>query len=805
MLFQNYWLSLKRNLRKYWQYTSLNILSMTLALTFVLLTVMYLFNEFSYDSYHEKSDRIYRVTSNITDRKATVDAAFSQPPFGYTVADSVEEIENYATLIRYRDFSFMQGSVKDIPINMCFFTSPSTLQVFDWPLVLGEQETALQEPMTVIISESVAERYFRDSDPIGQKVAFNKDNDLTITGVFSVPEHPAHFTPEVLISYSSFNEIYRLGPSVDYMWGTFDWTYNYLLLAEGAEPTPTFQKASEVAYGHLTDYYQNNLTYDFEKLTDIHLHADHLWEIEENGNFGYVVMFIVLCAVLLLVASISYINLEAVQSQKRTLEVGLRKSLGASSQQIRHQFLFESTFYSLLSILPSILLGLLIFPWFQRFLDINLPWQLWNEPWVYVLLIVFALVMGLTSGSYPAIMLNRFRPAEIFSSGRGSTSIRSTPRLLQGFVLGQMVISLAMVITVWGMRIQKINLGTHALGLNPERVYTLHVESTQRRYVKYLKDSIAQIPGVEQVGSSSFSVAEKSTQDIFRFESGDSARYLAIEGHPVDSGFKETLGLQILAGRNFMPRSRETVRQAVLVNETLARKMGWEGNNYEDALGKAVGWPFRRRMEGTVVGVVKDFHVYSLHNAIQPSILVNWPQKNHLIYFKLAPGADKAAVLASMEAELREYLPDTFFWIQSLEADFQDNYAEDLRTGQLLSLVSTIIIIITLISLFAMASLSTQQRVAEIAIRKVLGANSGGLFTLLSQPFLLYIAIGGAIALPAAFAVLYTWIHTFVYQVPLQAGFFAWPWLAALALVMVAVGWVILRTIRLNPVESISQ
>jgi len=778
-----------RVIRKDFSYSLINILGLTIGITSSIFILLYIIDELSFDKYHEKKDRIYRVISHITEPDDEFTWVVAQVPFAPQVkADYPEVLETVRfigegrTLFKHNEIEFYEEDV--------YYGDSAVFSVFTYNLFKGDPATTLAEPNTIVVTETFARRYFGDEDPMGQSIETESGDSYKITGVMKDVPRNSHLRFDALISRNTL--------PVDFgnSWGNFG-VPTYILLEENTDYLVFQEKIQEYYEKFMSGFKEIgiHIEYILQPITDIHLHSTGEGEEEQTGDITYLYIFGVIGIFMLIIASINYMNLATARSSRRAREVGLRKVVGSSRGLLIGQFLTESTVLAFVSFILSIVLVFIFLSRFNTLAGKFIPFNFLANPLVLISFVAIIIFVGIFGGSYPAFYLSRFNPVIIMKGTIGTGYSRFSLRKI--LVVLQFAISLFMIISTWGVYDQLKYMKKKDVGFDKDNVIRMVLNTREMaRQSTVLKQALRTIPNVLSVGGTNAPVGEGSGKNIMLVETPEGMMERGINLSTCDHDFIETLGITILEGRDFSEDIPADTLTGALINETLAKRMNWD-----EPIGKKVQFPGDSLNVMRVVGLMKDYHQTGLYNEIE-SYLLLYRLNNYLVYAKLGDG-DIPGTLRLMEEKWNELYPDQPFEYTWLEDDFNDQFRADERRGVIFTLFSVLTIIIACLGLFGLASYTVDQRTREVGIRKVMGAGEGTIVTLFSKEFLILIAISIIIAVPAAFYFMKDWLQDFVFRTNIKPMIFILSGLIALVIAFVTISLHTLRAGRINPADAV--
>ena len=784
VLYRNYIRTAWRKARRQKIYTFINIAGMVVGLTCCLLLFLWIQDELSYDRFHAKADRIFRVEHALLSEGKDVRLALSPAPLAPALQAEFSGIERTVRLGENRFQVVYKNSVFVEPV---FFADQDIFEVFTLPLVMGNPKTALQAPDSVVISEKARRRYFGEDDPIGKVLTFKEWKDFKVTGVFKDLPRNSHVHFDFLAPFRAY-----ASRSLD-KWGISNY-HTYILAGRGFDPRSfaAGQAAFVRKYQGQTISPGLNFRYLLQPLTRIHLYSHSWGEIEANGDIGTLLVFSAVALLILLIACFNYINFASASYAARTREVGIRKANGAHKGQIIAQFLGESVLVSLLALIMACALAECLLPTFNSLVAKSLHLAaLFDIRWIGVI-ILLTLTAGLMAGSYPALFLSSVPPgAALHGSGRLRLKASTFRNVL---VIVQFAASTVFLIATLVIASQMGYVRDKRLGLDKEHV--INVPLRNEIILKSLdafKTELARNPSVLSVSASAYSPGRSPYNQNYWREGMSSNEYPAIRWIPVDHDFIRTLGLELAAGRDFSRDLPTDAGLAYILNETAAKEI-WANS--------PLGRTFKIVDKGTVIGIVKDFHYDSLHQKIEPLALYIYPPGYDVLAVRIRPGRT-AEVLDFLGKKWAAFAPGTPFEYSFLDEAIDGLYQADKRLNRLFFAAAAASILVASLGLLGLAALATRRRTKEIGIRRVLGGSVTGISVQLSKEFLALVALANFIAWPVSYYALSKWLQGFAYRTALGAGPFLVSTLVGLMIALLMVGTQTVKAASANPAESL--
>lgn len=778
-----------------------------------ILILLYVQHELSYDKYHENSDRIVRASRAWfnQDGEVSLHLGHAAPPFGPLLEQdfegTIEKMVRFmetSPLLRYEENAFVE--------DRFFFSDPEVFEMFSWEMIEGDPSTALTYPDGIILTESMAQKYFGDEDPMGKSIEAEIGGtqlQFQVRGIVeNIPEN-SHFQFDFLASMEPVVQFYGGQEAFMQNYGSNNFA-TYLLLPKGYEYEQLQEQIPAFIDRHLSSE-DHALGNDGEEvrpsdgtmlflqpLTDIHLHSNLDSEIEANSRIEYVYIYGAIALFILIIACINFMNLSTARSVKRAVEVGLRKVVGANRSSLIRQFIGESVVMALLSLIFAILLVELMLPMVNDFINLNLELNLLQN--LTQLLWLFAIVffVGLVAGSYPAFFLSGFQPATVlkgsFKAGKVHERFRSV------LVVTQFAISIALISCMIVVYTQLDFMRTKDLGFDKENVAVLPVSQQITSNYENIRERLLGHPGILNVSVASRVPSGRllDSQDTQAEVNGalQDIDFRIADIH-VSHNYLETFDINVIAGRNFDIELASDSTEAFILNESAVETIGW--TSPEESLDKEFHYGGRR---GRVIGIVNDFNFESLHQSIAPIVFLIPDDRINSVAVKIRDNS-REEVLSFLEeqwATLRPGYPFTYFFVQD---NFDQQYNSEERLGTLFGFFSLIAIIIAALGLFGLASFTAQQRIKEIGIRKVLGATVSQIVWLLSTRFTLLVILAIAIATPIAWYAMDQWLDGFAYQIDMPVWSFIIAGGSAIVIAWLTISYQSVRAAIVNPVNSL--
>ncbi len=789
-MIKNYFMVAFRHLTRQPGYAALNILGLTIGILSCFLIVLYLHQELSYDDYHENADRIYRISSRISEPDDSFNWAVTQLPLGMTVGQTFGEVEQFVRLVPQGRTAFRRSDI-NYYIEDYYMADSTMFEVFTFDFVMGDPAIALDEPNSIVLSQSVADRIFKGENPMGQLLE-TENNSFKVTGVYRDQPTNSHIIANALSSFSSA-PFYNAQA-----WGGFN-IYTYLQLRGDADPEAVLEKLNkDIIDTHVAvvfDQFGVKVVYDLLNIRDIHLYSDFEGEPQPLGNIDYIYIFAAVAMFLVLIACINYMNLATARSMRRALEVGIRKVMGAQRTTLIRQFIAESILISLLAFVLSILLLLIIVPLVNNQLGTSFSLATLLTPQVAIISVTVLLLTGVLSGSYPAFYLSGFQPIKALRGGASGRSAGN--KWLRRVLVGiQFAISIFMLISTLIIYDQMQYVRSKDLGFDKEQVFTIGLSGDTRERFPVLKNLLLQNSNISLAATASTVPGNGYGKNLMKVENNEGVMDdYGVNLFSVDFQYFETLGVEVLQGRNFSESYASDTATSVIVNESMVDRLAWD-----DPIGKRFMFLQDSTTFLKVIGVVKDFHHQSLYNPIEPLLFV--PDFNNGRVLVRTQG-NVTEALRHAENSWQEVFPNRPFEPEFLDQNFLESYEDDQLRGTLFLSFSITMIVIAALGLLGLASFTAEQRTKEISIRKVLGATVSGLISLLVTEFIWLVLLGALPAFVCAYLFANGWLENFEYHTTVNYFLFVLVTLLILLITMLTTGIHAYKAAVTNPSDNL--
>ena len=810
-MFRSYIRVALRNLWRNRGYAAINILGLALGLATSIFIFLYVFNELSYDRFHEKSDRIYKVwVSGMMPTGEMHDAVTAGPMAAALLAD-YPEVEQVVRIKQEGGWLVRSGDRKfNEPDRDFMFADSTFFDVFSFKLLKGDPKRCLAEPRSIVLSEEYARKYFGTEDPVGKTLKIEQDTNVSvITGVMQDFPENSHFHCKMLGSMSTLPEN-RDGLS----WVNQNF-HTYIVLREGTDPEALEARLYDMVVKYVGPIVQQAMGIDLEQfeaagnsygyklmaLKDLHLHSDLSDEIEPPGNPLYVYLFLGAAIMILLIAGINFMNLATAQSSSRSREVGLRKVVGSRKPQLVSQFLTESVVLSLLALAVAVVLVYLLMPAYNNLIGMNLEFNIFSHNWSLPLLILFAIFIGILSGSYPAFVLASFKPSAVLTSNKSNGAGKGTLRKL--LIVMQFTTTIIILLGTVVVNRQLNYMQKKDVGFDREGVLVIHRSDGLGQQIDAFKEEITAHSNVISAANTTHIPSGGYWGNAHWLEGRGNDDIYTIPMIRTSYDYDKVLGIELIEGR-FFSRDMPTDSFAVVVNEAALKVLGIDDPlNTRFMQPSYIGNPVEYY---PIIGVMKDFNFESMQNEIRPLAIHfmpgNWEGK---IVVRLGDG-NRGETIGFIQDKWESITSEHPFEYTWLDEEFGKMFDDERKTGQLLAIFSILSIIVTCLGLLGLISFATSQRTKEIGVRKIMGASIEVVMRLLARETALLLGISASLSVPAYFGVR-AWLQKFAYHLHFQWGvYFMVLILVSLFVLLFAVLTVSYHSYRAataNPVESL--
>ena len=768
-----------RNIQKRKVYSILNITGLSIGMACSMLLFLWIQDEIGFDRFHEHTDRLCRVLTEGNYTENVIHFSGTPAPLGPAMEEEFPEIERTCRFVTVGRFMVEYGEKRFYETEIAF-ADPSFFKMFSFPMAKGDATSALSAVSSVVISEEMADKYFGLEDPIGKTLRLANAADFLVTAVVNDLPENSSIEFDFLMPIESY--INFGGPT---HWGGHSYG-TFVLLEDGAAYEDINIKMPEWTEAHTNE----PVRYYLQAMKDAYLYGT-----DGRGAITYVMIFSAISVFVLIVACINFMNLSTAKSGVRALEVGMRKALGADRSILIRQFFGESTFLTLIAFVLALVIVFLALPWFNHISGKHLSIEHIGTVSVLSVLVGIAVITGLISGSYPAMFLSSFSPAVVL---RGTLNRGKGAAVRRALVVFQFTLSIILIIGSVVLYRQLIYIRNRNLGFDREQMLCIQMRGDLNRRFGSLKAELGRHPGIPAVTAASGMPGGPfgSEWGQINWEGKDPDVVIPMQYLYIEDEFIETLGMEIVDGRN-ISRTFSTDTLNVILNEAAVQATG-----LEDPLGKQFYLLFRT---GTVVGIVKDFHITSLRSEIGPVILrMTHPRFWNYAFLRVDPAVSSMEeILGFVEETWKEYSPEYPFEYQFLDDRLDRLYRTEQRVGRVVMYFTCLTIFIACLGLFGLASFMAERKTKEIGVRKVLGASVTGIVVMLSREFTRWVILANVIAWPVAYLIMRMWLRNFAYRMRMDVFLFLLSGIAALVIAWLTVSYQAMKAAQSNTVDAL--
>ncbi|MCK5148536.1 ABC transporter permease [bacterium] len=774
-----------RNFRRQRTYTLINLTGLIVGMAACLLIAIYIQDDLNYDHFHVKKDRIYRIYIQTIQSGQPWAMAPTMLPLAPALKEGFPEIDKVARILQKNHFPF--GVDGEIFKERLYFVDPDILNILTLPLISGDIESALSKPNSLIITSNMASRFYGDENPIGRIIELDRGNLYTVTGVFGASPGKSHLRTAAMASIVSQMDTPRLkNPS----WSSFQNDYTYVLLKSGVSPEALQAKFQALWKEHITEEDLGDDELRLQSLTDIHF-SQLNYDNAQTSNRNSLIAAGVVGFFILAIACFNFINLTTARISGRMKEVGVRKVAGADRGQLLRQYLTESTLLSIIAMGACILITCTLLPPFSRMMNRNMSIDPMLKPGILLLLFGISVLIGLLAGLYPALRLSGIQPMAAFRNIRDRHGSAFSLRTV--LVVAQFAISIFLIIATLTVQRQRQFMLHRSLGFEHDQIIALNMQNSPiYGRTDAMKTTLLSHPGILSA-SLSHSVPGSGISITSGFHViGEERDEIPMNEGLSDFDFVETLGLTMVAGRDFSEDYATDFDDALIINETAMQHIGWS-----DPLGRRLDSGDKA---GQVIGVVKDFHFSSMHEKIRPMVFSVNTESINFITIRIHP-QQISNVLKFLEETWNDIAPGYPFRPHFFDEQFERYYRQEARLTQLFSLSAGLAILISCLGMIALAAHVVAQRLKEIGIRKVLGASIYGLIRLLTVDFIKWVVIAGIIASPAAYFIMRRWLSNYAYRTSIPIWLMLLSALMAVLIACLAIGTQTIKATFIQPAQ----
>ena len=784
-MFKNFIKIAFRNMKRHKGHATINILGLTVGMSCYLLIMLYVGHEMSYDDFHQKSDRLFRIQKRYSQGRTSV---ITFGPLATTLADEYPEVvqavriehrDEYELALKYGNRNFFERG---------FYVDANFFDMFSYKVIQGDLKTALVEPFSIVITRRLAEKYFGDEDPLGKMLSVIEDEpyDARITALIENVPGNSHLHFDFLLSMNSLKAVYE-EDDFGKLWSGYDFI-TYIELKEGINPAglaakfPAFIEKHQIRQG--SEYF-------LMPVTEIHMQSKDNFEILKETDLQDVQFLSAVAYLIMIIACINYINLTTARALKRLKEIGVRKVVGAFRRQLINQFLTESLCMSLVAFVLAMLLSRAVHSVLNTLLNREIHFAIFTSSRLLPELIGLVIIVGLLSGIYPALFITRFQPVEALAGKSTFLSRRSKIRNI--FVAFQFCVSLGLIAGTIIVVRQLNYIQTKDLGYNREHILAMQIRDDEiRDNLESVRTELLENPAVRAVSASSHVPNRITWGGSLMSKDNEVVR---VNSCAVDFDYIKLFDIDIIAGRNFSRDFPSDRGGAFLLSERAVQSVGWES-----PLGREfTHWGYKT---GRVVGVFKDFHFRSLHESVRPLYLLLDPGRVRVLFVKMRPDNIPSTV-NFVEKTIASFHPSHPFQYFFLDDSFNNMHQSERQFGNIIIIFSSLAIFIASLGLLGLIAFSAEMRTKEIGIRKVVGASALHVVTRMTAAYVALIFFSALIAFPIAYFLSNQWLKGFVYKVPLGWDAFGLSGLIVIVVAYLTVGYHSIKAARANPVDAL--
>ncbi len=822
-----------RNAIRQKQFTLLNVLGLSIGITACLLIGLYVQDEMSYDKFHEKGDRIYRINQSMIWGDWNDQFASTGPNLAVALKTDIPEFEEVTRLHESGDqivtYRPNQGAPRTFNEQQFYIAEENFFDIFSFNLLAGDPKNALEQPSSIVITQEMAMKYFDDQDAMGKTLEVRQGQNtlpFTVTGIVEEVPVNSHIQFDMLASMSTYQHIKQR--EWTWIWTTF---VTYGLVSPEADIEVLEQKLQAIppkwtaatmerVFGQTYEQYMSDgRTWDLymQPIQEAYLNSPPSGNrLGPTGNLAYVRIFAAVGLLILVLSSINFMNLSTARSSNRAKEVGIRKVLGSQKKSLIRQFIFESVLYTSLSTILAIVITEFSLNSFNQIADkeLSLYAQL-NSPLFIAIIVGFMLVLGVLSGSYPAFYLSSFKPVEVLKGKMGAgfkgKGIRNT------LVIFQFTISVALIISTFFVQKQLKYTTNYDIGFDRENVLQVHnlyvLDSTT---LETFQNILVNKTAISKVGFSDVVPPNVWNEDKYKAYGPDNEA-LTLNRLRANEGYVDLISPKFLAGRNF-DKTRGTDKYGVILNAASVKALGWgtpDTYSQDSPIGKHITYPTSTRALFEVIGVVEDFNFNSLKLDVSPLIIINEENDIEWIntresYVSMRINAENVqdskalkAMIEDVKNELQSLSPAIPFQYSFMDQIFEDSFRSEQRMGQVLNIFTLMALTIACLGLFGLAAFSAEQRIKELGVRKVLGARTSDLVISFSSEFTKMVVVSLIIATPLAYFAVDSWLKDFAYKTPIEPMVFIIAGVSALIISWLTIGFQSFKAANRNPIEAL--
>ncbi len=795
-MLNNYFIIAFRNLKRQKGFSFINISGLSIGIASSILVLMYVMDEFSYDTFHEKANRVFRIQRDITFKSGFRIHSKNTPTIlNSFLKDVSPEIED-GTRICLFNGTILNSGENVFNENRCFGADEGFFNVFSFKVIRGDLKSMLSEPNSIVLTKSAAEKYYHNIDPMNKILNVNvqgTDYQLKVTGLTeNVPDN-SHFKYDFLISLKTFDFYHRN------TWNQNSVT-SYILLRPGVNINDMQTKLGEILRKHAYDGKESGWIWSLNNIRDIHLHSDLASGVEANGNILIVYSLSFIAVFIVVIACINYMNLSTAKSMCRIKEVGVRKVLGSKRIQIARQFVVESLVICLASFIISIVLVKIMLPYFNNFTGKELGINIFSNFQFSIILVLVLIGVVVLSSIYPAIFMSSFKSISVLKNQGFSGKTKGSAFLRNGLVVFQFSISIFLIISTLVVYMQLNYIRNKDLGFNKEQVLIVNNVDKLENETEIFRESVMSIQGVENAAGSAFLPGAGFVNLGIAISGMKFKDYnMTVDINAVDPEMFETLKMKLVQGR-FLSREFYPDTASIVINEETVKYF-----NLENPIGKEIQMSRNKRF--TIVGVLQNIHYESLRENVKCMAIRSFGEgfffEKPKMLFVRVHGANFKNTIDSIKSSWDKLSGGLEFEYTFLDEEFDKIYKTDSQLGDITGTFSLLAILISCLGLFGLSAYMAEQRIKEIGIRKVLGASTNNIIKLMTGDLTKLVIIANMIAWPTAWYIMKNWLSGFAYRIDPGLGIFVISGIIALLIGAFSVGFQTIKAAVSNPADSL--
>jgi len=803
-MFNNLFKYTIRSFKRQRSYIIINILGLAIGIACSLLIALYVINEAGYDKFNLKKDRIFRIVLNGKIGGQEITGAYTCAPIGPTMAKEFPEVENFVRMqnwgpmvVEYKDQTFTDDDI--VASDSTFF------DFFSIPLIKGDPDNQLNAPHEAVITESMAKKIFGNEDPIDKTIKLGDDTvEYVITGLMADVPDKSHFDAHILVSFVTM----PVANSTFWLSNSFS---TYLLLKPNTNSQTVSEKIPPILEKYvgpelqrlmgisIEDFYNqgNKYSYFLQNLTDIHLDPSISQEFKPAADPKYLYIFGSIAILIVLIAAINFMNLATAQATRRAKEVGVKKVGGSTRGMLISQFLSESFLLAFAALILALIIIWLTLPYFNNLLGTRLNLNLLAQWYTIPGLLLFTVLVGLLSGTYPAFFLSSFNPVEVLKGNvKGNSRNGGIRRVL---VVFQFAVSILLITATAVMYRQIFFMLNKDVGFNKEQILVINRAQSLESRVEAFKNSVREIPGVVNITSSTSVPGRINNNNGYGLEGRKDESFLMVSGW-VDYDFIDTYEMKLAEGRNF-DKTFTTDHDACIINESAAKEFGITDISKTRFMLPSETGQFRYLQ---VIGIVKNFNFESLRNPIKPHIFLCKGDENLWGYITVKLSAQNyQSTITEIESRWKEFTSNDPMQYYFLDEDFEQMYKQEKQNAQLAVIFSILAIFIAALGLFGLTSFTVEQRTKEIGVRKAMGSSVTGIYFVISREIIVLVTVSALISWPLVYFIAKRWLENFYYRIDPGAFSFLIGLIIALGIALVTISFRILKAASINPAQSL--